>query len=339
MSRRFLEIAILFATMAAPSLAKTTQRSVTAYFWVPEKDTSPYWTLADHIDCFTALAPTWLSFDASGKFTDNTDKRLIAYAHGHGVKVTPLVANDPFRASVAHLVFADADAVKRNVDLLLQSVKASGADGINVDIEGVAPADRPLYNAFVEALCTAFHKEKLLVTLDLPAKSKDAPTADWGGFAEYSTLGKLADQLQLMCYDEHWSSGGPGPVASLPWVRTVLEYVTNQAPREKIVMGVPFYGYDWSTPGHTAEVMPLRAYQLLQIYHQKPDWDANAQTYWFKYTDFEGAAHTVYYEHEKTLEARLELAREFGIAGIAIWRLGDETKGFWGPLKRYKAAR
>lgn len=325
--------------MTASTLAKSPQRSVTAYVWIAEKDTSAYWTLADHIECFSALAPTWLSFDGSGKFTDNSDKRLVAYAHGHGLKVTPLVANSPFKADVARLIFESPEAIRKNTALLLETIKASGADGINVDIEGVAPGDRPLYNAFVKELCAAFHPEHLVVTLDLPAKTGDAPTAEWGGFADYATLGKLADELQLMCYDEHWSSGGPGPIASLPWVRKVLTYATTQMPKAKVVMGVPFYGYDWSTPGHTAEVMPLRAYELLDIYQLKPQWDADAQSYWFKYSDAAGVSHTVYYEHEKTLSARLDLAREFGIAGISVWRIGDETKGFWEPMRKFKVGR
>lgn len=339
MSRRFIGIVALAFSLAASVTAKPTQRSVTGYFWLPDKDSSPYWTLADHVDCFTALAPTWLSYDASGKFTDNTDYRLIRYAHEHGLKITPLVANSPFNAKVARPIFENDAAVQKNVALLLATVKASGADGINVDIEGVAPADRPLYNAFIAALCTAFHAENLIVTLDLPAKTADAPTAEWAGFADYEFLGKQADQLQLMCYDEHWSGGSAGPIASIPWVRKVLAYVTTIVPKSKVVMGVPFYGYDWPSTGKTAEVTGIRAYELLSTYHQTPKWDADAQTYWFEYTDSTGVRHTAYFEHERTLRARLELAKEFGIAGIAIWRLGEESSGYWAPLKRFKDGR
>ena len=339
MSRRFLGIIALSFSLAASVTAKPIQRSVTGYFWLPDKDSSPYWTLADHVDCFTALAPTWLLFDAAGKFTDNTDKRLIRYAHDHGLKVTPLVANSPFQATVARLIFATEEAVQKNVSLLLSTIKASGADGINVDIEGVAPADRPLYNTFIEALCKAFHAENLNVTLDLPAKTADAPAADWAGFGDYAFLGNHADQIQLMCYDEHWSGGSAGPIASIPWVRKVMEYATKVIPKSKVVMGVPFYGYDWPVTGKTTEVTGIGAYELLKTYRQTPKWDADAQTYWFEYSDKAGVRHTAYFEHERTLRARLELAKEFGIAGISIWRLGEETSGYWPPLKRFKDGR
>ncbi|HEY3413412.1 MAG TPA: glycosyl hydrolase family 18 protein [Armatimonadota bacterium] len=339
MSRRFIAIITLYLALAAAVTAKPIQRNVTGYFWLPEGDSSPYWTLADHADCFTALAPTWLSFDASGKFTDNSDKRLIRFAHAHGIKVTPLVANSPFRAEVARPIFANEEAVRANVALLLKTIQASGADGVNVDIEGVAPANRPLYNAFIEALCKAFHDGKLIVTLDLPAKTADTPAAEWAGFGDYAFLAKHADQLQLMCYDEHWSGGKAGPIASIPWVRKVMEYATAVIPKEKVVMGVPNYGYDWPATGKTTEVTAARAYELLETYHLTPEWDADAQTCWFEYTDAAGVRHTVYFEHERTRQARLALAKEFGIAGVSIWRLGEESSGYWAPLKRFKDGR
>jgi spore germination protein YaaH len=335
-SRSFIEITVLIAVLASAVTAKPIERSVTGYFWLPDKDSSPYWTLANHVDCFTALAPTWLSYDASGKFTD---KRLIRYARAHGLKVTPLVANSPFKAEVARPIFADADAVKRNVALLLKSIQDSGADGINVDIEGVAPADRSLYNAFIEALCKAFHEHKLLVTLDLPAKTRDAPTAEWAGFADYAFLGKHADQLQLMCYDEHWSGGSAGPIASLPWVESVIKYAVSVIPKSKVVMGVPFYGYDWPKTGSALEVTGMRAYELLETYHLSPRWDDTSKTYWFTYMDAKSGQRTVYYEHERTLRGRLDIARKAGIAGIAIWRMGDEAKNYWAPLKQFKLGR
>lgn len=339
MSRRFFGFAVLITTLVTPFAAQCAQRSVTGYFWVPDGDSSPYWTLADHVDCFTALAPAWLSYDASGKFTNKTDLRLIRYARAHGLKVTPLVANSPFKAEIARPIFADGDAVRRNVALLLKSIQDCGADGINVDIEGVAPADRPLYNAFIEALCKAFHAHKLLVTLDLPAKTSDAPNGGWAGFADYAFLGKHADQLQLMCYDEHWSGGSAGPIASLPWVESVLKYAVSVIPKSKIVMGVPFYGYDWPSTGSASEVTGVRARELLQTHQLTPQWDDKAQSFWFTYKDANDGPRTVYYEHERTFRARLELARKTGIAGIAIWRLGDEATGYWAPLKRYKLGR
>jgi spore germination protein YaaH len=328
------------AACAIAASARSAPRSVTGYVSVSAGDSSPYWTLADHIDCFTALAPTWLSYDAAGKLTDHSDRTFVRYAHAHGVKVTPLVAIGSGKPSeVAHALFADAGAADHSASELLRSVKASGADGINVDIEGVAHGDRGLYNAFVERLCKAFHADKLLVTLDLPGKDSDAPDEEWPGFADYAFLGRHADQLQLMCYDEHWASGDPGPVGSLPWLRRVIAYAASVAPRSKVVLGVPFYGYDWPPAGPVASVTGVQAEALIAQHNAAPKWDADGESYWFQYPDVGSGAHKVYYETGRSLQARLDAANKAGIAGIAVWRLGDESAGLWAPLKRYRSGR
>ena len=104
-------------------------------------------------------------------------------------------------------------------------------------------------------------------------------------------------------------------------------------------MGVPFYGYDWATGVKTTEVTGVRAYELLDTYHQTSRWDETAQTYWFEYKDAEGVLHTAYFEHERTLSESPGPGQEMGIAGISVWRLGDEASGYWAPLQRYKDGR
>lgn len=330
------------AALAVPSAMaarKETKRDVVGYFWVPERDTSPYWTLADHREGISTLAPTWLSYGTTGAFNNISDSRLMRWAKRNGIRVTPLLANHPFKPETARPVFETDEAIRRNVALLLKTVSDLGADGLNVDIEGVAPEDRGRYNAFIEALCREFHARGLIVTAAVPAKTSDAPTAAWAGFADYAFLGKHLDQVQLMCYDEHWSGGAPGPIASIPWVRKVLEYAVTLIPREKLVMGMPFYGYDWPAEGSAREVTATRARELLENPSIRPLWDDVAKTGHFTYTDAGGASRTVYFEDARSQAERLKLAREFGVAGVAIWRLGDETPDFWPPLIRFRSGR
>jgi len=334
-----LRMVVPVLLLAAVLPARAARREVVGYFWVPEKDTSPYWTLADHSDALTAIAPTWLAYDPDGHLLNTADPRVLRFAKGRGLKVTPLVANQGFKPETARPVFADDVAVKKNVAALLKAVTDLGADGINVDIEGVAPADRALYNNFIAALCDAFHARRLIVTAAIPAKTADNPTGAWAGFGDYAFLGKHLDQVQLMCYDEHWSGGEAGPIASLPWVRKVLEYATTVIPREKIVMGIPFYGYDWPETGSASEVTPLKGERLQKQAGEEARWDDVARTTSVRYTDADGRKRTAYFETARSLKERLDLARAFKVAGVAIWRLGDETPDFWPHLKRYREGR
>ena len=136
--------------------------------------------------------------------------------------------------------------------------------------------------------------------------------------------------------DEHWSAGSPGPIASIPFVRAVLDYAVTVIPKEKIVLGMPFYGYDWPEKATASEVTAVKSQEMLKSLNIKPQWDSQAQSYWFKYETPEGGKRTVYYESARTLKTRLDIAREYGIAGVSIWRVGDETPDFFPPLKKYR---
>jgi len=67
---------------------------------------------------------------------------------------------------------------------------------------------------------------------------------NWSSAFDYAAIGKYADWVQIMTYDEHWSGGTPGPIASLPWVENVIKYAITVIPKEKILLGVAAYGYD-----------------------------------------------------------------------------------------------
>ena len=67
---------------------------------------------------------------------------------------------------------------------------------------------------------------------------------NWGGFLTTPELAKAADFISLMTYDD---PNSVGPVASLPFVNSVLAYVKDKIPPEKLSLGIPLYNWGWST--------------------------------------------------------------------------------------------
>ena len=132
-----------------------------------------------------------------------------------------------------------------------------------------------------------------------------------------------------MTYDYHWRGGGPGPIAPLSWVRSVAEYGRSVVPAQKLQLGIAFYGYNWG-PGEDAISMTWNDIQAL-IEQHKPEVNLAARSAdgpieesWFRYGN-----RTVWYSDHRSLEPKLRLVDEFDLAGIAIWRLGDEDPGNW----------
>lgn len=70
----------------------------------------------------------------------------------------------------------------------------------------------------------------------------------WHGSYDYSALSKYADYLMIMAYDEHYQGSPAGPVAGMEFVEESIKYALKHVPKEKIVLGVPFFGRVWG-PG------------------------------------------------------------------------------------------
>ena len=143
--------------------------------------------------------------------------------------------------------------------------------------------------------------------------------------------------MTLMTYDHHSSNTPPGPVAGYDWVMAALDYATSRVPRQKILLGIPFYGREWIQSGDTTSARTLtfaEAQNRIEQLSVERLWHERWRTPWFQYSDDSGL-HTGWYEDSMSLEAKLELMQKYHLRGFAGWRLGVEDPKFWtlAPLK------
>jgi len=339
MSLVFVGIVMALVIMAIEGNAKqaAAEKRVIGYFWSSGSGSKTHYTTArKNADVLTHLCPTRVAIaDTDGNVKYGKDNWLIAFGKREGIAILPLVANKGFSREIAHAVLSDPAKRTKVINQLLDVVQEWRSPGINIDIENVEAADRERLNLFMEELCRTFHGKGLAVTIDVPAKTRDAPESYWAGAFDYRFLGRHCDLVLLMCYDEHWSSGKPGPIASKPWVRKCLEYATSVIPRHKVVLGVPFYGYDWPEEGRAKAYTTKGVTELAAEKKPKLRWDNTAKYHWFRYKDDTGRRE-VWYEDPSSLAHKIALAQEFDVAGISIWRLGDEDPEYWNLLAKYR---
>ncbi|MBP2016747.1 spore germination protein YaaH [Symbiobacterium terraclitae] len=287
-------------------------------------------TAAGHVDRVVNFA---LQLNADGSITTRAYPALQAEARGLGLPVYGLVHNmkdGNFSAEVARSVLADPAKRSRAVSDMVAVAQAHGLDGIDIDIENVPGDLRPYYTALVTEAAAALRPRGIGITVSVPAKVWDDRMSNWGGAFDYAALGAVADQVAVMAYDEHTYGLPEGPVASLPWVERVVAYATQQIPKEKILLGIPAYGYAWVS-GTNRVVRGLStagAYQLAARHGAGVLWDDVAQVPYFTYTEG-GVAHTVYFENGQSTAAKLGVVTRYGLGGIAIWRLGLNEQAIW----------
>lgn len=233
-------------------------------------------------------------------------------------------------------MLTSATARQNLIDQLLVVMPREGYDGINVDIEGIYPADSDAYINLLRELKAALKPKGYWLTVSIPAKTFHNPRDGWSGGYDYKAIGEVADHILIMTYDQNWMGGTPGPIATLPWVEQVMKYAVSQMPAEKVLMGLATYGYDWGGPRNRALAYP-NAMALAKQYGATVNWHQEYQVPYFKYQDAQGNQHEVWFEDQNSAKAKLQLIKKYGLAGVGIWRLGFEDSLYWDVLKEYRA--
>ena len=144
----------------------------------------------------------------------------------------------------------------------------------------------------------------------------------WSGFHNLDLIGPYLDEIVLMCYDYHRPGTPAGPVVDLEWAKRNVIRVLKSVSPEKVWLGVPAYGYDWTGKGR-ARVFPARDAARLAAKHHAIR-HASGSLY-FRYRDQAGT-HEVYVADRETRNRMEALAASFYLKGTALWRLGFEER-------------
>ena len=112
------------------------------------------------------------------------------------------------------------------------------------------------------------------------------------------------------------------------YVTAALDYAVSVIPREKILMGMPNYGYDWTLPfvrgeSRAEKLASEEAFWRAQYYNAEILYDQLSQAPFFTYFDSAGRKHVVWYEDQRSIRAKMALAEEYGLAGMGFWNIMD----------------
>ena len=125
-------------------------------------------------------------------------------------------------------------------------------------------------------------------------------------------------------------------MAVAPWnqVRRVLQYAVTAMPAGKILMGIPNYGYDWIVGSSAAAtvVSNVGANNIAAQNNAQIFFDETAKAPYFNYRDSAGRRHEVWFEDARSIQAKLDLVREFGLAGVSFWHIGTYFAQAWEVL-------
>lgn len=243
-------------------------------------------------------------------------------------RVTPVLTvtnltETGFNSALVQRVLNTPDVQQRLIDNMINFATSNGYGGINVDFEGVLPADRNAFVMFLQALQQRTQAAGLNLSIAVPAKTDD--TVPWVRGYDYAAIGAIVDQFFIMAYDWHYTGSEPGPTAPIQDVIATVNYAASVMDRSKIIMGTPFYGYDWPIPFSSQNPGRAITYQAainLAMSEQVPiNYSTADHAAYFYYTDDSGQNRVVWFEDVRSLFEKAQIVYDSQIGGIGSWQL------------------
>ena len=314
----------------------------------------PYWVEPENIP--------WESLDILAYFSVNTEadgslgndhgwgdagaQELIGAAHAAGARV--VLSTTRFGGSNLAELLNNPAAPQNAIDNLVDAMVTGGGDGLDIDYEGLNASERDEMVEFIIDLRAAMDEALpgSLLTMATPA-------VDWNGAWDYDTLASTADVLFIMGYAFAGGWSNPKPNApldasdrwgsrSLRWsVRDYLEW-GGAHNADKIVLGLPLYGYQWESDGPEVPGTALtdgedwaRFFDTCQdrFATYGKQWDSLAATPYTSWQDG-GTWQQLWCEDVESILLKAEMTWDEGIAGFGFWALNydDGDTELWGEI-------
>lgn len=274
----------------------------------------------------TVTSPKWWTLDDDGLLVGETDPDFVAAAHDMGIEVWPYVTNG-FEPARTRKALADEQRRSVLVAQLSGAAQLAGADGINVDFEAFSFVDRDHFTAFVAQLGEFVHSWGGVVSVDITVRTRNFATLSEARANLYDrrALAEAADYLALMAYDEHTTVRPSGPTASQAWTEDAVHWLLRYADPHQILLGIPLYARIWDPEDlPRPQVATIGTVVELSRSHPRtfdPEFGIDR-------VDIDDGTY-VWAEDYDHLAVRMAFAREAGLAGTALWRLGFDTPEVW----------
>lgn len=278
----------------------------------------------------------------------NADRfyKIRDYGHLSGIKIH--ITFTIFGSSNVSAFLNNAAARLAAIDSIRAFIDNYGIEGVNIDFEFVTGTVRDSFNLFINELSGRLwnhpdgKKELYLATIAVP---------EWYPGYDLNYLATQADGLFIMAYDYHWSGSSiAGPVSPcVPssfwgWIsaaRTIHSYKNSCGSGEKIILGLPYYGYDWptksadkgdSTTGTGTAVIYYYAFQNANNYGRL--WDDYSLTPW--YCRYPSQWHQCWYDDSVSLDIKYDMVNDSLLQGAGCWALGYDRNydHLWNTIRR-----
>jgi spore germination protein YaaH len=270
-----------------------------------------------------------------GEISEWCSNDYVKAVHNAGMEVW-IVVNDLEPNTKTANVLKDSDKRENLEKNIVSKVKEYKAEGINVDFECVTTDSSPYYIQFIRELSVLCRKEQLVLSVD------SYVSMPYNSFYYRDKVAEVADYVVIMGYDEHHSNSEEmGSNASISWTKKGIENsLSDGVPSDKLIVTVPFYARLFGVPEGQSGFTDCNSYSmtdqqtLLKDENLTPTWDADTMQNYIEYNK-DGKVWFMWMEDNKSIEAKLKVIKEAGIAGTGFWNIGYASSDVWDVVEKY----
>ncbi|CAM4348191.1 Glycosyltransferase, catalytic subunit of cellulose synthase and poly-beta-1,6-N-acetylglucosamine synthase [Pedobacter westerhofensis] len=251
---------------------------------------------------------------------DDDAMKLIRKNKKTAIAMVSNFSGDTFDGNAIHKLLQDQSLQNRFIDNLIKSLKSYGFNGVNIDFEEIKEtSDAPLA-AFQKNLYEKLHAQKLIVSQDISPDNDDY---------NLSMLEKYNDYIFVMAYDQHSENSNAGDVSHQQWVEEQLDKICAKISSDKVILALACYGYDWPDGDVGKTITYQQSIATANRYNGKVKYNPISANLNYSYTDESSVDHQVFFTDAATNFNLIRKADDWGVAGVALWRMGAEDPRVW----------
>lgn len=329
----------------------------------------PYWNLSkiNEVDLSNLSTIYYFAVDLNEDGSWNTkDPGWSKMKSGNYLLLRDIARRNGIRWGVT-IINLSADSIAKNVNnparrnIIIKNtvalMKDQGFEDLNIDLEYAGEPDDKLTSAYTQFVSEITSKVKSeipnsQISIDFFADVYKRPR-----IYDLAQISQIVDDVILMGYDFHRiNSMKAGPVAPLFGkekynydVSSSVNGYLEKVPSEKLVLGIPFYGYEWPTVSNEKGAFTIssnrgpeissykRSVETAKKHNVSINFDDLSKSVWFSYFDKKtNTWRQVWFENERSLGLKFDLVNDLNLGGIAIFALGYDGASahpLWDEIK------
>lgn len=296
------------------------------------------------INGINVVSPSFfmLQKGTDGELYDNVkDSGLeyIKWAKENGYEVWPMFSNNSLKDTTSEILNNYSSRQNLIENIVNMAVKYN-LDGVNIDFEYMYEKDKNKFSRFIIELAPRLKEIGVKLSVDVTAPDG---SADWSLCYDRKVIGDVADYVVFMAYDQYGtSSNKPGTTAGYNWIDSNLQKMidtssvqhSEKMPANKIILGIPFYTRLWRTDSDgkfTSQVVNMKAVDTVLPAGAQRTWDEELKQNYVEYKQ-EGYTYQMWIEDAKSIKAKLDLFKQYKLAGVAFWEKDREIESVWNTI-------